>query len=201
MKPADSNREEWLTKAIKKFETDLFKAHGYKVPKVKVSVGLPYGRGSKKAVAQHWIPAASADGLGSIFISPTVDDGVEVLGTLIHEMCHAAVGNECGHGKIFKKCALAVGLEGKMKSTTSSKELVSSIKKLIKDIGPYPHARLDLGQRPTKKQTTRMLKLQCIGCGFVCRATITKIIEVGPPLCACNKEPMFFEFPDEVVEL
>ncbi len=192
----NENREEWLTKAVKKFEVELFKTHGYKVPKVKVSVGLPYGRGSKKAVAQHWKPAASADGLGSIFMSPTVDDGVVVIGTLIHEMVHAAVGNEAGHGPIFKKCALAVGLEGKMKSTTSTPGLIEKIKKLIKDIGPYPHARLDLGQRPTKKQSTRMLKVQCVHCGFVCRAAISKILLSGVPLCGCNHKPMEFEMPE-----
>jgi len=183
-------REQYLEKAIKKF-SEMFKRHGYTVPKVKVSVGFPGG--GKKRIGEHWRPEASSDKVGSIFISPVIDDGVEVLGVLIHEMVHAAVGNEAGHGPVFKKCALAVGLEGKMRSTTAGKDLEKVIKKTIRSIGKYPHTRLNLLKRPTKKQTTRMIKMECRECGFICRASMSKILEVGPPLCACNSEPLYFE--------
>ena len=124
-------REEWLQKAITLVSAHKFKPNGYAVPKLRVSVGLPYGRGSKKAIGQHWHPKASDDKIGSIFISPTINDSIEVLATLVHEVVHGAVGNEAKHGPIFKKCALAVGLEGKMQATTASEELKKYFKKTI----------------------------------------------------------------------
>ncbi len=193
----DSNREAWLEKAIQKFGKDLFKPVGYTIPKVRVSVGLPYGRGSKKAIGQHWVPEASDDKVGSIFISPTINYGVEVLGTLVHELVHASVGNQFKHGPKFRKCAVAVGLEGPMKATVAGDALTVEIKKIIKAIGKYPHAKLNLAMRPTKKQTTRMLKVHCPTCDFTCRAALTKIIASGVPLCGCNHKPMDFELPDD----
>lgn len=190
-------REEWLTLAIEKFGREHFKKQGYDLPKVKVSVGLPYGRGGKKAIGQHWHPNASDDKVGSIFISPTIDDGSQVLGTLIHELVHAAVGNEAKHGPKFRKCALSVGLCGKMQSTEETPELKEQFKFLVKTIGKYPHAKLNLAMNPTKKQTTRMLKVHCEGCGFLCRAALTKLLEIGPPSCACNGVPMTVDFPED----
>lgn len=192
-------REEWLVKAIELMTKQKFNTIGYKVPLLRVSVGLPYGRGSKKAIGQHWHPKASDDKVGSIFISPTINDTCEVLGTLAHEVVHGVVGNEAKHGKLFRLCAEAIGLEGKMTSTNAGPELVKYFKKeLIKKLGEYPHSRLNIIEgRPTKKQTTRMIKMFCTECGYKCRAAITKILERGPVICPCNLEAMEIELPEE----
>lgn len=191
-------REEWLQKAITLCSAHRFKPHGFKVPQLRVSVGLPYGRGSAKAIGQHWHPRASEDKIGSIFISPTINDSVEVLGTLIHEMVHGVVGNEEKHGRLFRACALAVGLTGKMTATTAGEELAAYFKKtLIKRIGNYPHARLNINKGPVKKQTTRMIKMECPKCEYKCRASLTLIKEIGPVICPCNLESMTVELPDE----
>lgn len=191
-------REEWLQKAIALCTTHKFKPAGFKVPQLRVSVGLPYGRGSKKAIGQHWHPKASEDRLGAIFISPTINDSVQVLGTLVHEIVHGVVGNEAKHGKLFRDCAVAVGLEGKMTHTTAGKDLIKYFnKRIIKKLGKYPHSRLDVNGagRPDKKQTTRMIKMEC-ECGYKCRASLTAIIENGPVICPHNMEPMLVEMPD-----
>lgn len=191
-------REEWLLKAITLCSAQKFKPHGYSIPKLRVSVGLPYGRGSKKAIGQHWHPKASEDKVGSIFISPTIKDSVQVLATLVHELVHAAVGNEANHGPKFRKCALSVGLEGQMRSTCASKQLQDYFKKvIIKRIGRYPHAVLNVGDRPVKKQTTRMIKMECSDCGYICRAALSKILASGAVICPCNDEAMKVELPDE----
>ena len=190
MKTKFDTREEWLHAAIKQLKRELFKQ--YKIPAVKVSVGLPYGRGSKKAIGQHWHPAASDDKVGSIFISPTVDDDRAVLGILIHELIHAIAGNEAGHGKEFRKIAIGVGLVGRMVSTTPGKELTKKIKKLIRKIGPYPHAKLNLNKGPIKKQSTRMVKVECLDCGYIVRTSRKNIEERGPTLCPCNHKPMWY---------
>ena len=50
-----------------------------------------------------------------IFISPSLDDPVEVLDTLVHELAHAVDDCEHKHGKEFAEIAKLVGLEGDMK--------------------------------------------------------------------------------------
>lgn len=189
-------REEYLQKAIEKFCRPLFKNCGYTIPPVKVSTGFPGGRGGKKAIGSHWHPNASDDKIGSIFISPVIDDSLKVIATLMHECVHASVGNEAKHGEKFRECAELIGLEGKMTATYAGSKLESQIEKYVKAHGPYPHAKLNLEMNPTKKQSTRMIKMECTQCGFICRASLTKILEVGPPLCSCNKKPLFVELPE-----
>lgn len=41
-----------------------------------------------------------------------------------------------------------------------------------------------------KKQTTRMVKVVCAGCGYVARTTHKWLDEAGAPICPCNQEPM-----------
>ncbi len=127
----DRNRELWLLKAIETHLRKLFKQHGSDLPEVKVSVGLPSGRGSKKAIGQHWSPEASDDRKGTIFISPTIANSSVVLATLVHELVHAAVGNKAGHGPAFRKVAVAVGLTGKMTATYAGPELQKTLDRII----------------------------------------------------------------------
>lgn len=191
-----SNREAWLTKAINSHLVKLFKQSGYTIPPVKVSVGFPGGRGSQKAIGQHWVPEASEDKKGSIFISPVIDDTLEVLGVLVHELVHAAVGNKHGHGPVFKRCALALGLTGNMRSTEIGPKLTKELKKIIRQNGRYPHAKLNLKLAPIKKQTTRMIKMECEECGYIARASRTLILVKGATLCPCNRMPMSFTIED-----
>lgn len=193
MKPPQAliTREEWLLKAVEEFKASVFKRANYNVPTVKVSVGLPRGR--SRAIGQHWSPEASDDNLGSVFISPTLECGVEVLATLVHEMVHAAVGNAEKHGKAFKRCALAVGLCGKMTATEAGEGLKSDIQAVIERIGAYPHKKLNLKLRPTGTQGTRMLKVSCHDCGYILRATRTVLEGRGAPICPCNGEGMKWE--------
>ena len=38
---------------------------------------------------------------------------------------------------------------------------------------------------------TRLLKTECLDCGYVARVTRTHLAAYGPPLCPCNSDPMF----------
>jgi len=188
------NRETWLNQAVLKL-APLFQSKGYKIPQVKVSVGFPGGGSPRKRIGEAWHPKASADGLGSIFISPVLDESTRVLDVLVHELVHAVVGTEHGHGKVFKRCAVAVGLTGKMRSTVAGRELTTHLSGLIETLGAYPHGRLNLSERPTKKQSTRMIKMECPDCGYICRSSMSSIVEHGPVICPCNLEPMKVEVP------
>jgi hypothetical protein len=83
----------------------------------------------------------------------------------------------------------AVGLEGKARATVAGNELLAKLKPIVKTLGPYPHKALDLGARPEKKQTTRLLKVECPTCGYIARVTRTTIDEKGLPICPVDNVP------------
>jgi len=162
--------------------------------KLKVSCSFIKGvRGSKnKAVGVHYNPVCSKSGFHEMMIEPSLDDSMEVIGVLIHELCHAVQRNIFGdsvraHGKEFKKIATSVGLCGKMTATEIGDDLKVTIQSWIDEIGNYPHSSLNLLER--KKQSTRMIKLFCDN-GFIARASRTAIEKYGLPYCACCNEPM-----------
>ena len=193
-------REQWLELAIALL-APLFTGKDYEFPKVRVSCGFPSSRAltRKKAIGECWASEAAEDGTAQIFISPLVKDSVEVLAILIHEAVHAVVGGKAHHGKVFRKCALAVGLAGKMTSTHAGDELIETFKEMVsQSLGDYPHAILTPGGRPTKKQTTRMVKCECEKCGYAVRTSRKWLDEAGAPLCPCNKKAMKFEIPAEL---
>lgn len=173
-----TTREAWLEEAVERLRPLL-----PELPKrVRVSVGFPGGGAARKRIGEHWHPKASKDGISQIFISPILDEPLE---TLVHELVHACVPDD-GHGKLFKRIALRVGLEGPMRATKASQGLMAHLKALMAT--PYPHASISLSDR--KKQSTRLLKASCAACGYTCRVTSKWLSEVGAPICPCNFESM-----------
>lgn len=194
-------REMWLLNAIEAMRP-LFKQNGYEIPKVRVSCGWPSSRGksAKNAVlGEAWDKSASSDKVAQLFISPILKEVFEpqgVLATLAHEVAHSVVGNKEGHNKVFGKCVRSLGLEGKLTCTHAGEEFIAAAKKWV--LGDYPHSQLKPGGGPKKKQTTRMVKCECKGCGYTVRTSRKWLDEVGAPLCPCNSKPMLFEIPDEL---
>ncbi len=182
------NREAWLKSAIV-ILSPKFSSIGSVVPAVKVSVGFPGGGSAKTRIGEHWSPEASDDKQGSIFISPVLSDSIEVLGVLVHEMVHAAVGNKAGHGKLFKRCALKVGLEGKMRSTTIGDGLKVRLAEIVTELGAYPHSKLNLNMGK-KKQTTRLIKQICRSCEYIVRSSKSCIDAHGCVICPVCHETM-----------
>ena len=187
------NRESWLEAAIVAM-TPLFKQSGYKVPKVRVACGWPVRGGlanKKRVLGECWSKDASADkSAAQIFISPNLHEtcaDMGVLATLIHEVVHAVVGHKEGHNKVFGKCARAVGLEGKLTSTNAGPQLIESFKEWSRNLGQYPHSRLDGMKAPGKKQGTRLLKCECAECGYTVRVT-QKWLDIGNPICPMHGE-------------
>ena len=184
------NRETWLNLMIDK-SVPLFDEAGFKISdirdKLKVSCSVMVGmRKTKKfnAIGQHLPPEWNKKKNHELLISPVLDNEIDVVGVLIHEMVHAIqrhlYGNDVKpHGKEFRAIALAVGLEGKMTATTESPELAEKIKKWVSEIGKYPHNKVNFDGRT--KQTTRLLKLECQHCGFICRASSGAINNFGYP--------------------
>lgn len=181
-------REAWLLAAVELLRGH-FKSHGgYVVPRnVKVSCSWP-SKTAKKTIGQVFAPQQSASKNFEVFISPVLGTGLLAIDTLVHELVHVVVGFECKHGGAFKVCATAVGLEGKMACAGMSPKLEVELTALCKQLGPYPHATVVLGEAAgDSKQTTRMIKLVCedADCGYTVRTT-RKWIDVGLPTCYCG---------------
>jgi hypothetical protein len=184
-------REAWLLAATDVMRRRLFAPIGETVPEIKVSVGFPAGSrksGRRKKVGQYWPASATSDNIPQIFISPEVDQAIQALDVLVHELVHACRPN-AGHGPKFKALATAVGLTGDMKATEAGPELKEKLEKLAAYLGEYPHAAINLKDAP--KQTTRLIKVECYGpgCGYMAYTTRKWLTRNGAPLCPnvnCN---------------
>ena len=182
-------KEVWLTNALEQFIRKHFATAGYEVPNgVRVSTGWPScGAFSKvRRVGEAWNSECSEDGTCEVIISLFLDDPIKILGVFIHEIVHITVGIECGHKKPFRDCMKAVGLNGKPTATGESDELVTELQKWVEKLGVYPHAKLDSLDR--KKQSTRLLKLEC-KCGCNVRVTRKWLDKYGDPwVCPCGSD-------------
>lgn len=134
-------REEWLTEGVKAMSF-LLEQNGVKMPeKWAISVGFPKGAfKNKPSIGECWDPTVSPDGVTHMFISPTLDNRVEILATTLHEMVHAAVGLECKHTGEFRRVARGVGLKGKLTATFAEEgsDLHQTLSKIDMDLGDYP---------------------------------------------------------------
>jgi len=192
MNAKTKTRELWLGQMARK-SVALFKKAGYELDlsKVRVSVGWPGRGGAKgKSIGECWSSVVSKDDHTEIFINPRLDNGVRVADVLIHELVHHVVGHAAGHGPIFRKCAVALGLEGHMTATVAGAELVEWIQKQVKVLGDYPHGAMTGMAPTTPKQGTRLIKVFCPDCGYIARVTGKWLGELGAPICPCNGHPM-----------
>jgi hypothetical protein len=180
-------REAWLLEATSRMRRDLFERSGNVVPKVKVSVGFPGGGSARTRIGEHWHPRATQDNVSQIFISPVLDSPLQALETLVHELVHAIVP-DAKHGPEFGAIAKRVGLVGKMTATIAGPNLKLELETMINQLGKYPHAGINVGDR--KKQSTRLMKVECGDCGYIARVSSKWIDEAGAPICPCNGEAM-----------
>jgi hypothetical protein len=199
-------REEWLQQAITRLRP-MFEKAGAIIPDLgRAAIGFTSRGGKGTCVGECWASVASGDGHFEIFIRPDKSDPVEVLGILVHELVHAALPIGSGHGPAYKTLAQKIGLEGQMRHAMPGMHLIEILKGLANDLGPLPHASLDiefreLGKR--KKQKTHMLKAFCEGvetngkregCDFTCRLTATHA-QKGAPYCGIHNVRMKIDWP------
>lgn len=158
-----ATREVWLSKAAQRFEPWLMNSGvaAASLPTYRVSCGFPKGgKGGRGAtIGQCWSADASKDKAREIFVSPTLDNPVDVLSTLLHEMCHAMLPSGVGHKGDFIKVAKAVGFTKPWTQTPCTDALTAKLTTVSEDLGPYPHASLN--PKMVKKQTTRLILSVC----------------------------------------
>ncbi len=179
-------RESWFLAAAKAIDQKLFKPAGYELPKYRIGCGWST-KNRAKTGASCFNCKSSDDGTYEIFVSPKQAEPFPILELLVHELTHTVAGIGAKHQKPFIEVMKAVGMIAPWTSSTAGEEAVVVLKVIAEKLGPYPHARLNLKMAGEKKQTTRMIKLQCPKCDYVIRTTRKHLEEKGPPLCPLHK--------------
>jgi len=173
-------RELWLQNAVDMVEP-IFKNKGYKIPKIQVSCGFPSTGNKTKHIGQCWGRSSTSDGVNQLFISPILDEPVQVLDTLVHELVHAIDDCIHHHGPEFKKIATDVGLQGPMREASAGPWLKEHLIGIAKQLGKYPHSKINLAHSSSKKTGPRP-RAKCKKCGYEV-TPLKKWLFMGPPLC------------------
>jgi len=203
MKTPNQNRESWLNHAVALLRP-RFAAQGLGLPEhLRVSTGWPSRGGMserKRVIGQCWKPEAAVDSFTHIFISPYLEDRVNVLETLVHELIHAALP-DAKHGPDFKDAMKKLGLTGKATATAAGDELKAQLSIMAEELGDYDHGKLGLGvpSDTPKQQKGRQKKIFCPNkadhkdeTDVIYRAS-KKVIDLGLPCCPLCGEQMVAE--------
>jgi hypothetical protein len=178
-------REEWLSE-LAKCVHPAFK--GFAMAPYRLTCGWPCRNGlgrRRRAVGECHARESSKGGIHEIFISPVLDEPLEVAGTVCHELAHVAAGIKAGHGKGFVKVARHVGLtRNRPTSAMPSAVLESRLRKILGPLGPYPHSAVLPALKPVKPRTS--VKLTCPSCQCVVTIGILNLKSAGLPTCGCG---------------
>ena len=117
------NRSQWLTDAGKRLEA-LFVENGYRLPDYVIGSGN----------SDH----SRARLVYQLIIANNINDPMQATSVLAHEMVHAVVGLDQGHGPGFEHCARIIGLEGNMATTTAGEAFNRRVRPWVEKIGPLP---------------------------------------------------------------
>ena len=182
-----TTRELWLQNAVD-LVSPIFKNKGYTIPKVQVSCGFPSTGNKSKHVGQCWGKSSTNDGTNQLFISPILDEPVQVLDTLVHELVHAVDDCMHHHGPEFKKIATDVGLQGLMREASAGPWLLEQLTAISRQLGKYPHSKINLAHSSSKKTGPRP-RAKCKKCGYEV-TPLKKWLHMGPPLCPKHTSEM-----------
>lgn len=155
--PTKKTREEWLMEARDELSKTFFTKPSRRLPPTAVSCGIPAG--SPKAIGQCWAADLSDEKVTEIFVCPSQDDPMMVIGILLHELVHAAVGVDAQHGKDFVRVARAVGLEGPAKHCLPDEACKKRLEPILERLGAYPHKKLKKTKEKVKKPQKKRVKL------------------------------------------
>lgn len=175
------NREEWLVNVGQYMAETIL--HGVPVPDDwRVSCGWAPGS-RKNTLGVCLMRSESEAGVNEIFISPHISDSLTAAGILLHELIHAADDGKSGHRGDFAKWARMAGFRSPLTELNPSETLKMHLEEVVSVWGDYPHAAIV--RRDVKKQSTRMLKVECKDCGVVWRASRASLRTIRDGHCLC----------------
>ena len=185
------NREAWLTELAAQVKP-LFK--GLAMSPYRITCGWPSSGGlalKNKVIGECHSNKSSTDGVYELFISPTIDQPLQVGGVVCHEMAHISAGTEAKHGRKFVSVCKHVGLtKGKPTSIMPGDKLNEKLSKMIEKLGAYPHKAMNPYKlKPIKEKT--QVRLYCQnkdGCDCSVVISVKLLEECGLPTCRCGSE-------------
>jgi hypothetical protein len=161
-KGADATRERWLLDAGRRLITEHLEPWEVGVKDFRISCSWPSRKalsGATRRRGECWDPTAVPDAVPQLFISPTMDQPVDVLGVVLHELIHAA--GYKGHGRAFQKIAFGVGFVPPASTTPFGPELEARLHTLAAQLGPYPHVALTALARSRNDSRLRLYECAC----------------------------------------
>lgn len=161
-------REQWLIEIATMICNDIIqpqidKIYGKgakQIPPFKFSMSFIR---AKKVLAECYVRAVSSESFNEIFVTTRIDDSLQILAAVCHELLHAYDDCESGHQGFFAATARAIGLIGPLRSTVASALLASQLKEFINIYGDIPHARMDIDPKQKGRNNN---KLTCSNCDF-----------------------------------
>jgi len=181
------NREGWLMEVSAYLRSVVFK--DWKIVPFRVTCGWPSKHASSakgRRVGECHGARLSKDGHHEIFISPVLDNPLEVTGVLCHELAHVAAGVDAQHGKEFLRVCRQVGLDkGKPGSVMPGERLNKRLDEFLKSVPVYPHSALLTPAKTTLARPAVSIKLVCQECACSIRIAKKDFERVGAPVCGC----------------
>ncbi len=203
--PIHTTREAWLRAAESLITEELFALAGLRPAyQTRLSCGIP--QGGINVIGECYHPQVSADGAREVFVSPVLANplGAQgVLSVLLHELVHAALDPAIGHGPEFAAWIAPLGMTGAPTETVTGPALAWWFRwSVLPRLGTYPHAVMNphgyvapplppgprdrpfkcpTGPGPRRKQSTRMHRYVCGGCGQKLRAAKTDLAVLCMP--------------------
>jgi len=191
MVAAAATREQWLNRGVKRLRPLFIKAGHPLPPKIRVSIGFGI---SRRHLGEAWSKDASTGKCFETFIRPDVDNPVEILDTMAHEMVHHATPG-AKHGPVFVQVCNKVGLtEGKARQRHAGSELLKTLEKIATDLGPFPHSALMLpGTRGrVLSGITKRLRCPDATCNYNVMADVDMVYQHGAPECPVHNQQMVY---------
>ncbi len=184
---ATNNREHWLTE-LSRAVAPVYA--GFRLSEFRVTCGWPASGGlstKRRRVGECHGAQSSKGGLFELFISPVLDDSLQVAGTVCHELAHVAAGVEAQHKGQFVRVCRAVGLtKGKPTSVMPGAELDEKLRRIIERLGAYPHQALQPVGKLVQSKPGPVI-LVCGDCGCKVQISLKWLEEAGPPSsCGCG---------------
>jgi hypothetical protein len=161
------NREAWLSQAAVHMAGSHRSTRGLDLTQYKFSVGFP-NRKSRKG-HRMWDYALTEEGNTHVYISPLVDNRELALATLLHSLLTITVQAWGGSRRVrstrLDETLVEAGFDRPIEHVVPGEALLDRLAANFTDLPPYPNEAVVLGRRAVT-QSTRMLKVVCLGGGF-----------------------------------
>lgn len=182
-----TTREEYLHAAIKAIRPE-FERQGSPLPKVIRAGMCPPHSAKQSAIGFAW-HAGNSKNEREIWISATISDELQILGVLVHELCHIALPVGTGHGPKFKALGTKMLLTGVPTCMGSgSPEFAAFWKPLRAALGAFPAGSFPRGTTMAKPQPSAKHKnVNCPVCGFHAKVLVDQM-DLGRLRCPVHGE-------------